>query len=157
MRAFWHFQTMPVVGGTPTWMIGVVHLVLFCAVALVLALAARALWRRRGEWRELAVGSSSETAFTQSAALWGFGVLLTLAMVGVERHYLIVAFPLNLLWFARLALVHPVAGRRLLLLCGAAQLIIALGFLSYVHTYGGAEDGDYGVSFSRQTTPPDTR
>jgi len=148
---------MPLVRGRPTWVIAGVHLVLLLSVAVVFALAARALWRRKGEWRDLWVGSSSETAFTQSAALWGFGILLTLAMMGVARHYLIVAFPLNLLWFARLALVHPVVGRRLLLLCGAAQLVIAFGFLSYVHTYGGAEDGDYGVSFSRQTAPPDTR
>jgi hypothetical protein len=75
MRAFWHFQSMPLVGGRPTWVIGVVHLVLFVAVTVVFALAARALWWRRHEWRALSVGRSGETAFTQSAALWGFGIL----------------------------------------------------------------------------------
>jgi hypothetical protein len=76
-------------------------------------------------------------------------------MMGVARHYLIVAFPLNLLWLARLALIRPVSGRRALLVVGAAQLVIALSFLTYVHTYGGAPDGDYGVSYSRQVSPPE--
>jgi hypothetical protein len=155
MRAFWHFLSTPLIGGRGTWLVGAVHLALYTAVLVIFAVAARALWAERADWKSLWIGRASETAFTQSAALWGFGILLTLAMMGVSRHYLIVAFPLNLLWLARLALIRPVSGRRALLVVGATQLVIALAFLSYVHTYGGASDGDYGMSYSRQLSPPE--
>jgi hypothetical protein len=157
MRAFQDFLRQPVVGGQATWIVGVVHLALFAAVALVLAIGCRELLRRRGEWRALWIGRGSETAFTQNAALWGFGILLTLAMVGVARHYLLVAFPLHILWFVRAALSRPVIGRRTLLVVGAMQLVVSIAFLTYVHVYGGAPEGDYGVAFSRQLSPPNTR
>jgi hypothetical protein len=157
MRAFWHFLSAPVIGGRETWLVGAVHLVLYAAVLAIFAQGAREIWTRRSEWKALWIGKESETAFTQNAALWGFGILLTLAMMGVARHYLVVAFPLNLLWLARLALTSPVFGRRALLVVSSAQLLIALAFLSYVHAYGGAPEGDYGVAYSRQVSPPDTR
>ena len=157
MRAFWHFLSAPVIGGRGTWLVGAVHLVLYATVLAIFAQSARAIWTRRRDWKALWIGRGSETAFTQNAALWGFGILLTLAMMGVSRHYLIVAFPLNLLWLARLALASPGFGRRALLVVGSAQLLIALAFLSYVHVYGGAPDGDYGLAYSRQVLPPDTR
>jgi hypothetical protein len=157
MRAFWHFLSTPVIGGRGSWLVGVLHLVLYAAVLVIFWVGARAVWARRSEWKTLWIGRGSESAFTVSAALWGFGILLTLAMMGVARHYLIVAFPLNVLWLARLALARPAVGRRALLLVGAAQMAIALAFLSYVHRYGGAPDGDYGVAYSRQLSPPDTR
>jgi hypothetical protein len=155
MHAFWHFLSTPVLAGRGTWLVGVVHLALYAAVLVIFAVAARALWGERAGWRSLVIGRASETAFTQSAALWGFGILLTAAMMGVARHYLMVVYPLNLLWLARLALIRPVLGRRALFVVGAAQLVIALSFLTYVHTYGGAPEGDYGVSYSRQISAPE--
>jgi hypothetical protein len=157
MDAFWHFLSLPVVGGRGTWLVGVVHVALFAAALAALSTGGRALWRMRGEWRALLAGRASETAFTQNAALWGFGILLTLAMMGVERHYLIVAFPLNTLWLVRMALAAPRTGRRVLLVFGCAQLLVSAAFLGYVHAYGGAPGGDYGVAFSRQLAPPDVR
>ena len=77
--------------------------------------------------------------------------------MGVARHYLIVAFPLHILWFVRVALSRPVIGRRTLLVVGATQLVVSIAFLTYVHAYGGAPEGDYGVAFSRQLSPPNTR
>jgi hypothetical protein len=157
MEAFQELWRLPEVGGRETWLVAAVHLALYAAVLFVLAIGTRALWERRAEWKSLWIGRDNETRFTQNAALWGFGVLLTLAMVGVARHYLIVAFPLNILWLTRMALSRPAIGRRALLVMGVTQLLVAVAFLTYVHAYGGAPGGDYGVAYSRQLVPPDTR
>src|SRR5204862_1240030 len=104
------FLASPHIGHTAT------HAVALCYAAvlasgLVIALgAARALWRE-GRWRELFVGRESQTGFLLSAALWGFGGLLTVSAVVIYRHYLIVAFVLPFLWVAWLALLSPRVGR----------------------------------------------
>ena len=114
--------------GRPTFAVGLLHGLLLVAGAAVFLLAA---WRcRRGEG--LWSGRGSPTGFTQAAALWGFGLLLTASAMPVPRHYLWVAYPLGFVWLARLALGRPGPqrgvrlGRGLLLtLCMAQGLITA--------------------------------
>jgi len=149
-EAFRDFLGFPLVAGRATHVVGGLHAVLLVAALTALGLGFRSLWRRRRSWRELWIGRESETAFTQNAALWGCGLLITLAQVGVARHYLIVTFPLMFLWLARMGLSDPRVGRRALLTLAIAQLLTSGAFLSYVHVRGGAPDGDYGVSYRQQ-------
>jgi hypothetical protein len=98
--------------------------------------------------RSRAIGSD-ETAFTEGAAIGLFGLFLTLTGHAVQRHYLIVAYPLQWVWMSRLALRRP-RGRSLLIGLWIAQLVISLSFLSYIHTHHGADGGDYGRAYRWQ-------
>jgi hypothetical protein len=155
---FGDFLRYPLVGGRPTYLVGVLHAVLLAAALLVLARGARALWRQRSRWRALWVGRDSPTAFTQNAALWGFGLACTASCLPLHRHYMIVTFPLMFVWVARLA-VGPGAsagrglavGRALLVVLCVSQALISAGFLDYVHSNPRRIGGDYGVPYTAQT------
>jgi hypothetical protein len=140
--------------GEPTWnghRTFVVGLLMLFSVSLVVTAiigAARRLWPRRHEWRQL-VGGSSSTGWVQNAAFIGFGVLVTLAGLHVYPHYLIVAFPLTYLWLARAAL-QARRGPRLLGGIWVAQALLAAAFLIHIHVNGGSPGADYGVSYGHQ-------
>jgi hypothetical protein len=138
----------PRVSGTPTYMLAAA--VLACCVLdlAVAALAARALWARRGTWRSFIPGAPS-TGLLQNAAFLGYGLLLTASGFRVHPHYLIVAYPMFYVWLARAALLSP-RGRRMLLALWALHVALSIAFLSWVHVRGGSPGGDYGVAYSRQ-------
>jgi hypothetical protein len=147
----------PVVGGHKTYLVGVLHALLVVCVMIFAARAARLLWRYRYDAWQLLVGTSSETAFAQSAALWGFGVLLTASMVSITRHYLVVLFPLTFLWLARLALsrcrnaASDLRLGRLMLSCLCLlQALISATFLGYIHVNQRPIRGDYGTPYAAQ-------
>ena len=71
---FLDFLTYPLVAGRPTFLVGLLHLILAAAAAWLLARAGRALWRQRARWRDLVVGRDSPSAFTQNAALLGYDI-----------------------------------------------------------------------------------
>jgi hypothetical protein len=157
---FRDFLSWPRLGGQPTWLVGAAHAVIAAAALVLLGRAAVSLWRERGGLAARWVGRSSPTAFTQSAALWGFGLLLTLSCCSIHRHYMIVLFPLECLWVARLALARraesPRLGRGLLAALWTAQLLISANFLAYVHTkqHIGAEYGTtyYSLVHTKEVT-----
>ena len=75
---------------------------------VVFALAAAS----RRNWSAFSIGAAfvgreSATAFTQNAALWGYGLVVTLSMLPIHRPYMIILFPLQFLWLARLARSEP--------------------------------------------------
>lgn len=92
------------------------------------------------------------------AFLW-FGIIFTASPFICCRHHLLVAFPLQGLWLARLAL-FPTEGedcnrnisRFLLGTICFCFLGISTLFLSYIHVYHGAPIGDYGVAYSAQNS-----
>jgi hypothetical protein len=126
------------------------YVVIIASGLVIVAGAARPVWERRGQWMQLLSGRSSPTAFGLSAALLGFGALLTLSAVAIYRHYLLVAFVLPFLSIACLALVRPRAGRRALTVLCLGQAVLAAQTLVYLHVHHGAPRGDYGVSYSAQ-------
>jgi hypothetical protein len=156
---FADFLRYPLVYGMPTYLVGSLHVVLFVIGLAILARASYRLWQDRGRWRDLAVGRDSATAFTQNAALWGFGLLLTLPCLPFQRHYLIIAFPLLFVWLARTALgprrQSPAGLRlgRLLLgvLCGA-ELLLSVQFLHFVHVNQRVIQGHYQMPYRGQIT-----
>jgi hypothetical protein len=157
---FANFLRGPVVAGHHTWLVGALHGVLMAAAVAVLLMGARRLWLRRARWWDLFVGRESPTAFTQSAALWGFGILFTLTCLAIYRHYMTVAFPLTFVWATRMALggrgsgpAELARGRVVLLMLCGAQALITAGFLNYVHT-NPRYLGEYGVPYAAQAHQP---
>jgi hypothetical protein len=149
---FSDFLRWPHIGGRPTYLIAVFHGVIIAAALFLLVRGARDWWRDRGRWTERFIGRASSTAFTQAAALWGFGLLMTVSCLAIHRHYMIVLFPLECLWVARLALGPRggiSVGRRALVALWVAQFFVSVNFLAYVHQTQRI-DADYGPTYRAQ-------
>jgi hypothetical protein len=125
--------------------VALAHVIAGLTLAVVLFVVVRSwLPANRGEM-------SDSTGLLNSAAFWGFGTLMTLAGAVIQRHYLIVAFPLVSVWFARYARQLGKSGTALLGLAWLSQLTISVAFLMYIHANRGAR-GDYGPTLGSQ--PP---
>jgi hypothetical protein len=154
---FREFLGWPLVGDTPTYLVALCHAVIVGVAAFLLCRQAVWLWRGRRSLAGNLIGRESPTAFTQGAALWGFGLLMTLSCLPIHRHYMIVLFPLECLWVARLALQQPAgsgpraarAGRILLGTLWAAQLLISTQFLAYIHDTQNVH-AEYGPTYHAQ-------
>ncbi len=154
---FAEFKSYPLLGGRPTYLVGLLHWFVSAVAILLLGRAAVLLWRQRERWRERWIGRDSPSAFTQNAALWGFGLLLTLSSFSIHRHYMIVLFPLEFLWVARLALCpggeqtpSRRRGRVLLMSLWIAQFLISANMLSYIHARQNFSGTEYGIPYGAQ-------
>jgi hypothetical protein len=161
---FAEFLAGPRIGGHLSYLVGLLHLIALGAGLMLLGPALGRLARQRFRIGEKRAGPTSATAFTVSAVFWGFGLLLTSSALIIHRHYLFVAFPLQWVWLARLALDvgQPSAaamrrGRRALVVCCLAQLALTASLLTYLHVTGGAPRGDYGVAYRAQVGPSSSR
>jgi hypothetical protein len=157
---FREFQRYPLLWGHPTYLVAGVHGFLAVAALFLMVRGASALWQRRAEWRGLWIGRASASAFTQNAALWGFGLLLTVSSCSIHRHYMIVLFPLEFLWVARLALGSQGQsafalrwGRTLLLSLCLAQFFLSANMLAYIHARQDFSGTEYGIPYGSQTAP----
>jgi hypothetical protein len=153
-RDFLHY---PLLAGRPTYLVGMLHCFLAAAALLLLLRAVVLLWQQHGRWRALFIGRGSASAFTQNAALWGFGLLLTVSSFSIHRHYMIVLFPLEFLWVARLALGAASAtprslriGRVLLLSLCLSQFLLSANMLAYIHLRQNFAGTEYGVPYGAQ-------
>jgi hypothetical protein len=162
-KYFAEFLTYPIIDGRPTHLVMALHVLLIVIWAVSLVRLAYLLWHDRQHLADRWIGRSSPTAFTLSAALWGYGILLTLSLVSVTRHYLIILFPLEFVWLARLTLAGSEQsagvrrlGRGVLVTLCVAQLLISASFLNYIHVNQGAPDADYGVAYGAQSKPADS-
>ncbi len=169
---FREFLCYPLLGGRPTYLVAVLHCFVACVAVLLLLRALVRLAKQRSRWSELWIGRSCATAFTQNAALWGFGLLLTLSSFSIHRHYMIVLFPLEFLWVARLALSSEFRvlssekpagaselrtqnselrrGRALLFSLCFAQFILSASMLAFIHTRQNFAGAEYGIPFGAQ-------
>jgi hypothetical protein len=150
-RDFYVFLRYPVVDGVPTYGVSVLHLLLIGLGSSMLIRGAMRLWQQRGSWPSLFVGRRSETAFTQQAALIGFGGLITLSGLPGHIHYMIVTYPLLFVWLARLSLNdvrasgHVLRGRQALVTLCVLEFLVSLMFLTFIHQNHGAPRGDFGM------------
>jgi len=154
-----HFRTFlawPVVGGVPTYLVGLSHVALMVTMVALYFRAIRAA--RLSRWfRPAAVFGGSEPAGRLvRATLWGFGgtlTLITLTGVGAERHYMISIAPIMALWVGLLA-AFPTSGhivpatRGLLAVCCAGQLLVSALLLDYIH-HAKVTEG-YGATWAAQ-------
>ncbi len=147
-RDYFDFLRQPLWGSQPTFLVLVLHLL---AGGLGLVILGRWLLHPAAN----AAGSPSrpsETAFTQNAALWGYGLLITLTSFPIHRHYMIILFPLPFLWLARLALGSGSRlsfGRGLLTALVLVQACLSLQFLTYIHHQQQIR-GDFGPTYASQ-------
>lgn len=154
---FVDYLRYPLVGGQPTYLVGVLHGVIGVATIACLTWLGASLWKYRGRWKDLWIGRDSPTAFTQNAALWGFGLVFTATRLPIHRHYMVLTFPLMFLWLARVALAQrrPLAGpftlgRATLLTLCIVQGLVSASFLHYVHVNRYRIQGEYGVPYGVQ-------
>lgn len=155
----------PVINGTPTYLVGVLHLVLVGLAGLILVRGGRWAWAHRSRWRDVFTGQGSRTFLALAAAAWGFGLLMTASTMQFHRHYMLVALPLPFVWLAWLALARkdtaeekPAPRRRpwlpspratLAALC-VVQGLISLAMLGYIHVNQRRIRGDFGVPYGAQ-------
>lgn len=148
------FLRYPLIQGRPIHLVWLLQNLLTLVGVFLLVRASYHLGQARCPLSRLVIGRHSPSAFTQSAALWGFGVLLSASGFYIQRHYLVVAFPLQFVWLARLALAPNEKrtgglrfGRALLLTLCLGQFFLTAHFLEYIHRNQGAKDGDYGICY----------
>jgi len=159
---FADFLRSPILAGWPTYLVGILHGLVIAVGTFILVRAVMQLWHAHRAAARTAVPRSerSPTAFTLNAAFLGFGILLTLSCLPIHRHYMVIAYPFEILWLARLALCSGMPsvkalklGRLLLATLCVAQFLITASFLVYVHVHQ-AIDGDYGVPYDAQKNSP---
>src|SRR5262249_41997860 len=81
------FLRSPLVHDQPSYLTWLLQSLLAVIGVILLARAAWHLGRARRPLCHLVIGSDSATTFTQNAALWGFGVLLSASSFYIQRHY----------------------------------------------------------------------
>ncbi len=151
---FGDFLRQPLWAGQPTWLVLGLHL-LAALLGLLILLRALDSWRRQRDPEPRP--ASSPTAFTQNAALWGYGLLITLSSFPIHRHYMIVLFPLQFIWLARLALgerTRIALGRGLLAALVVVQGLLSIQFLGYIHDRQQI-NGDFGTTYAFQVQAGD--
>jgi hypothetical protein len=147
-KDFLDFVRHPILGGQPTYLVLVLHVVIGLS-GMVIFIGAL-----RRSWSKVSTGEGSTlTKRMVSAALWGFGLLFTLSCLKLHRHYNTILFALPFVWMARHALIGaaPAArrGRFVLATLCVAQAALTWLFLGYVHEKG-TINGEYGRSYSAQ-------
>ena len=153
------FLAQPIVLGQPTFGMLFLHLAAGTVGLVVVTRAIRHVWQDRARWWDHFSGHASATAACVAAALWGYGLLMTLSCFPIHRHYMIVLFPLQFVWLARLALGTSSTsaaprGRLLLASLVVIQALLSLQFLAFVHDRQKI-DGDYGATYASQIHPLD--
>jgi hypothetical protein len=145
---FLDFLRYPLVSGYPTFGVGLLHVLVAAIGICLLGRAFFGAMQIPGFWNQL--WREGESAFTINAALWGYGLCLTLSLLPIHRHYMIVTYPVEMLALARLGLELPgkEIGRRLLGVLWAAELLISISFLGYIHVNQGSKNGEYGKTYA---------
>ncbi len=164
------FIRYPIVGGVPTYGVGLAHSVIAAAAAFILgksllafARGLRRTWKiypkmQGSKWTKLShirelfrfndivAPARTQTVFAILASVIVCGLLLTVTGVNIRRYYMVVTFPLEFVTLALLALRLP-RGRCFLAAIWAAELAISAGFVHYIHVNQGAIEGDYGQAY----------
>lgn len=160
-KDFTDFLARPVVGGVPTYAVGVLHVLMFGTGLTIVGLA---VWRafrvdRRVIMAE-ALGKTSATGLAVSAVMFGFGIAFTLTRLPVHRHYMCLTFPIMYLWLAQTALANRervagwlTRGRALLAAACLLQFAVSAGFIGYIHANPRPIRGDYGTPYRAQDVP----
>jgi hypothetical protein len=155
IRALKGFMSWPDVGDVSTYGIGILHLVGLALAIAIMWVGVQPIWKDRKNirknWMSRLMGQTDTTKATH-AGIVGFGGMMNLARVYAHRHYLIVALPIQYVWFGKMALARIDLGRKLLVGIWVVQLLISAGFLTYIHVNGGVEMGPYGVAYANQGT-----
>ncbi len=151
VAGFVDFLRYPRIGGVSTYLVGSSQALIALAGCAFVAGALVRAWRtgRRGR-SAVAIHGADATSNALRATFLGYGALVAMSGLLVQRHYLVVTYPLEWVLLAALALGVEKHGRRLLAVLWAAQLVVTTSLLAYLHAHGGAA-GDYGVAYRLQS------
>lgn len=146
------FYSWPLVGGKPTYLIGLAHLVLVALTAYLVYLLGRWLWQNRGKIIAKVTAHESDTRFLLNAAFVGCGVFVTLSILNVTRYFHIVMYPLPYLFLAYVFLKKSKWPRQVLATIVVSQMFISGWFIRYIHVRQKTESikGDYYAPWSFQ-------
>ncbi|MGA3179390.1 MAG: hypothetical protein ABSF38_03495 [Verrucomicrobiota bacterium] len=159
-REFLEYLKYPLIAGNPTGLMGMVHVVILGLAGAAFLRFLLRFWRQPVSLQCLILGrSGSDNSLLLAAAFTGYGILLTLNVGLLPRHYLVITFPLEWLWWTWIFKeAFPARLMRWMLLgLWGCQLILSIGYLGYIHVNHGAPTGDYGVAYQFQHpvfTPP---
>ena len=147
---FYTFLRYPLIDGVPTYGVSLLHLALLGVGIWMLIRGVMQLWEGWNNLPALIVGRESATAFTQQAALIGFGGLITFSGLPGHIHYMIIVYPLIFVWLARLVLNDSgpssmMTRRRKLAMICVLEFMLSLMFLVFIHQNHGAPRGDFGA------------
>ncbi|MBI2711849.1 MAG: hypothetical protein HYX41_03140 [Bdellovibrio sp.] len=150
---FFQFWKYPYFFNSPTFLVGIAHLILIGMGLKIFFTSLKDFFvqvKSKNKRTQLFLGPDQPSTSTlEKASFWGFGPLLHLTGVRVTRHYLIMTFPLEWVWLARLALARDKT-RKLLPWIWGLQLFVSALFLYYIHINHGALTGDFGPSYRYQ-------
>ncbi|HEX7448979.1 MAG TPA: hypothetical protein VF306_15610, partial [Pirellulales bacterium] len=150
------FLRQPLFAGQPSYLVAALHLVSLAAGAAIGLRAIGHLRSQRLNWRGIFLSRGSTTELLCNAAFWGYGLLLTISCLPIHRHYMIIVYPLEVMWLVHLALspggaaATATSARRLLATLVVSQSLLSASFLFYVH-HKQTIDGDYGVAYGSQS------
>ena len=154
ITGFFDFLRYPRIGGVSTYLVGSSQVLLALSGCAFATVALARAWRAgRMRPRTLATSgpdAADATSNALRATFLGYGALVAMSGLLVQRHYLVVTYPLEWVLLAGIALGLEKHGRRLLAILWAAQLVVTISLLAYLHAHGGAA-GDYGVAYRLQS------
>jgi hypothetical protein len=149
--SFVDFLRYPRIGGVSTYLVASAYALIALAGCTFVAGGVVRAWRARRRGRSAAaIHGADATSNALRATFLGYGAVVAMSGLLVQRHYLVVTYPLEWVLLAALALGVEKHGRRLLAIVWAAELIVTASLLAYVHAHGGAA-GDYGVAYRLQS------
>ncbi|QVL33669.1 hypothetical protein KIH39_07105 [Telmatocola sphagniphila] len=141
-KDFPRFLAGPRVAGFPTYLIGALHVFLGLAMGYFVWKGGNKVYSLRKDLGSLLRDPASPTRFTILAGALGFGLIFTLSLLPVHRHYMLLTFPLMYVSLGYVGLRFG-PGRWFLVLIALSQLLISLAFLLLIHETPDAIQGDY--------------
>jgi hypothetical protein len=147
-HAFSAFLQLPRVGGTPLYLIGLVHSFLWGVGAYLLYLMGK--YAKAYDFSKVKnfkfLKGISLTHFYLCTFLLGMGMILTLSSVKLYPHYLIILFPFVHIWTAQMLHSRPA----LFWGVACAQLILSLSFFGKVHMNQVIPGSHYGKTYKQK-------
>jgi hypothetical protein len=147
----------PVVGGVPTYLMGVVNVGLAILGVYLLAGTVRRAWANRARFGKWLTGNDQNTRISLGGVMIGFGVAITVSTLPIHRHYMLLTFPFMHLWLAMIALADRrpawwgwTRGQALLAAVVLLQSAATVGFLGYIHSNQRTIRGDYWTPYQAQ-------
>jgi hypothetical protein len=152
-REFLAYLKYPLVAGHATYLMGLAHVVILGLAGTAFARFLLRVWREPISWPSVLLGKAgSESHLLLAAGFIGYGVLLTMNVGLIPRHYMMITLPLEWLWWI-LIFREAFSGtvmRWTLVSLWCCQLILSAGYLGYIHVNQGAKTGDYGTGYQYQ-------
>lgn len=150
-KEFWELIKMPYIFNIPTYLVAVIHLFL---VGVGCYSVSRIYLYVKNKIIPLKTISSiinyiknlTLLEFYLFSVLFGLGVFMNFSGIITFQHYLIVGFPFSYLFLSKILFPK----KKLLITVIAAQAIITITFLFYVHIHNGVLTGDYGKTYQSQ-------